>query len=180
MVITSMPNCERHSFFRCWGVGRFSIMVSWGLLLLCCKLFFVSRSHSSKKVTKTDKALDLMHWKIPMIDKTPTPHHRKNAALPLGNWCHHPRVSPSPSFPIPSPSLKLWSSPLVYLSVLRASLLLCNRWGSYCNWKKQVFCVQEPLEFMHKLGFGRICVFRSCLAPRKNSGSRRSLPDKAY
>ena len=90
------------------------------------------------------------------------------------------RVSPSPSFPIPSPSLKLWSSPLVYLSVLRASLLLCNRWGSYCNWKKQVFCVQEPLEFMHKLGFGRICVFRSCLASRKNSGRRRSLPDKAY
>ena len=86
------PTCTqtsfgRHSFLRWWGVGVFPILESWGLLLLRSKLFYCLRLPFKLilgEVTKKCRGLDLGPLKISRIGKTPTPHHRKNAALPTG------------------------------------------------------------------------------------------------
>ena len=66
------------AFFRSWNLR--------GLLLLHSKLFYCLQLPFKLilwEVTKKCRGLDLRPLKISKIGKTPTPHHRKNAALPL-------------------------------------------------------------------------------------------------
>ena len=66
----------------CW---RFSDPRILGLLLLQSKLFYCLRLPLKLilgEVTEKCRGWDLGPLKIPKIGKTPTPHHRKNAALP--------------------------------------------------------------------------------------------------
>ena len=78
-----------HPFLRWWGVGVFSILESWRAVAASQQTFFYCLRLPFKlilgKVTKKCRGLHLGPLEISRIGKTPTPHHRKNAALPSKN-----------------------------------------------------------------------------------------------
>ena len=78
----------RHLFVRWWVLAFFRSWNSEGLLLLRSKLFLLSPAPIHTNTRGGDQnmqGIGCYALKISMIEKTPTPHHRKNAALPY----HH-------------------------------------------------------------------------------------------
>ena len=76
----------RHPFFRWWVLAFFRSWNSEGLLLLRSKLFLLSPAPIHTNTRGGDQnmqGIGCYALKISMIEKTPTPHHRKNAALPV-------------------------------------------------------------------------------------------------
>ena len=76
----------RHLSFRWWVLAFFRSWNSEGLLLLRSKLFLLSPAPIHTNTRGGDQnmqGIGSYALKISMIEKTPTPHHRKNAALPF-------------------------------------------------------------------------------------------------
>ena len=83
--ILMVKTIGRHPFFRWWVLAFFRSWNSEGLLLLRSKLFLLSPAPIHTNTRGGDQnmqGIGCYALKISMIEKTPTPHHRKNAALP--------------------------------------------------------------------------------------------------